>query len=105
MMPGSRKFHLHNGQSGAAITVRVTPRAGKNKIAGILDDGTIKIRITASPIYGKANQSLINYLSKVLQCSKEDIEIVAGETGRDKLIAIANMNADDVNRRIMEELA
>ena len=44
-----RKFHLHDGKVGAAITVRVTPRASKNEISEILDDGTIKVRLIAGP--------------------------------------------------------
>ena len=104
-MPDLRKFHLHDGTSGSAITVRVTPRASKNQIAGVLDDGTVKIRIASSPVDGKANQMLITYLSKVLRCSKEDIDIVAGKSGRDKLITITNLEAEEVNRRIFAEIA
>ena len=38
-----RKFHIHDPKAGAAITVRVTPRAGRTAISGILEDGTVKI--------------------------------------------------------------
>jgi len=100
-MTESRKFHLHDGKSGSAIAVRVTPRASKNEITGVLEDGTVKIRLTAPPVDGKANQTLIEYLSKVLGCAKKDIEIIAGETGRNKLITITNIDSEEVNRRIM----
>jgi len=103
-MTGSRKFHLHDGTSGSAIAVRITPRASKNEITGVLEDGTIKIRLTAPPVDGKANQTLIEYLSKVLGCAKKDLEIIAGETGRNKLITITNMDSEEVNRRIMASI-
>ena len=103
-MEESRKFHLHDGKSGSAITVRVSPRSGKNQITGILEDGTVKIRLTASPVDGKANKTLIEFLSKVLVCDRKDIEIVAGETGRDKLITIMNIDSNEVNKRIAAEI-
>ena len=104
-MESSRKFHLHDGKSGAAIAVRVTPRSSKTAITGVMEDGTIKIRLTAPPVDGKANQTLIEFLSKVLGCAKKDIEIIAGETGRNKLITIVNMDSEEVQQRIMAEVS
>ena len=46
-MKNRREFELHDGKNGAAIAVRVTPRTAKNEIFAILDDGTVKIRLTA----------------------------------------------------------
>ena len=42
----SRNFRLHDGKKGVALALRVTPRANRNEISEILDDGTIKVRIT-----------------------------------------------------------
>jgi uncharacterized protein YggU (UPF0235/DUF167 family) len=39
-----KKYHLHNGQKGSALAIRVTPRASHNEIVEILSDGTEKIR-------------------------------------------------------------
>ena len=44
-----RKFNLHDGKRGSALAVRVTPRASRNEIVELLDDGTIKVRIAAPP--------------------------------------------------------
>ncbi|HLE04119.1 MAG TPA: DUF167 domain-containing protein, partial [Anaerolineales bacterium] len=76
-----RKFKLTNGKVGAAITVRVTPRARKSEFAGIMEDGTLRIRIQEPPVGGKANRALIAFLAKVLGVRANRIEIVAGETG------------------------
>ena len=84
-----RNFNLHDGKAGAAIAVRVTPRASRNKIVEVLPDGTIKIHIAAPPVDGEANAELIDFLAGVLNIPKSRLEIVAGETGRDKLIVIA----------------
>ena len=45
----NRNYRLHDGQKGAALAVRVTPRATSNQIAEILHDGTIRIRLAAAP--------------------------------------------------------
>ncbi|HWQ03850.1 MAG TPA: DUF167 domain-containing protein [Longilinea sp.] len=103
-MPQNRHFHLHNGQMGAAITVRVTARSSKNEIQGILDDGTIKVRITSAPVDGHANETLIRFLADLLDVNTGQIEIIAGKSGRDKLISIIGLDADTVHQRIMEKL-
>ena len=50
----SRSYHLHDGKKGAALAVRVTPRASKNEIVDILSDGTVKVHLTAPPGGGKS---------------------------------------------------
>ena len=97
-----RKFRLHDGQYGAALTIRVTPRARKTEFSGILDDGTLRIRINAPPREGKANKELIKFLSKVLKVRKNQIEIVAGEKSLDKIVSVLDLSAEQVQQRILE---
>jgi uncharacterized protein len=99
-----RRLHLHDGRTGAALTVRVAPRSSRNSIAGILEDGTVKIRLTAAPVHGEANKRLIEYLAKVVGVSRSSIEIVAGVTGRDKLISILGIDATTLHDRILAAL-
>lgn len=96
-----RKFRLHNGKYGAALTVRVTPRARKSEVGGILEDGTIRIRIQEPPVEGKANRALVVFLSKILGVRKNQIEIVAGEKGLDKIVAVEAMTAEEVEKRLL----
>ena len=44
-----RKFNMHDGKKGSALAVRVTPRASRNEIVEILEDGTVRVRLAASP--------------------------------------------------------
>src|SRR5512142_241206 len=99
-----RDFHLHDGRMGSAIAVRVTPRASRNKISEMLPDGTIKIHIAAPPVDGEANEALIRFLSDVLNVPKSRLEIVAGQTGRDKLISVIDMDAETVHKRLMAHI-
>lgn len=100
----SRKYKLHNGMKGSALAIRVTPRASSNQIVEILTDGTVKIRLTAPPVEGKANEELIRFLSKILDVAPSRIEIVAGATGRDKLVSILDLDVDEVQKKILENL-
>jgi uncharacterized protein (TIGR00251 family) len=100
----SRAYHLHDGKKGAALAVRVTPRASKNEIVEILSDGTVKVHLIAPPVEGKANEALIKYLAKVLDVSQKQLEVVAGATGRDKLISVIDMDATMVHKKILEHI-
>jgi uncharacterized protein (TIGR00251 family) len=97
----ARKYHLHDGKRGAALAVRVTPRASRNEITEILDDGTVKIRITAAPTDNEANEKLIKFLAEVLDVAPSRLDIVAGTSGRDKLIAVVDIENDEVQDRLM----
>lgn len=99
-----QKNRLHSGKTGAAITVRVMPRSSKNEIAGIMEDGTVKIRLTAPPVEGQANMLLVRFLSDLLGVSQANIEIVAGQTGRNKLVTIIGLDAPTVQKRILSSL-
>lgn len=100
-----KKYHLHNGRKGAALAIRVTPRASKNEIVEVLSDGTVRVRLTAPPAEEKANQALINFLAQVLDMPTSSIEIVAGTSGRDKLVSVLDLDAEVVHRRILAHLS
>ncbi len=95
-----RKFNLHDGKRGSALAVRVTPRASRNEIVELLEDGTIKVRIAAPPSDNEANETLIDFLSEVLGVPKSRLDIVAGVSGRDKLISVIDMDAETAHARI-----
>jgi uncharacterized protein (TIGR00251 family) len=71
-------------------------------VAEILEDGTIRIRVTAPPVEGKANAALIAFLAHALEIRKSRIEIVAGEKGLDKIVSITDLSAGEVQRRLQE---
>ena len=96
-----RKFQLHDGKKGSALAVRVTPRASRNEIAELLDDGTIKVRLAAPPSDNEANEALIDFLAEILGVPKSRLDIVAGAAGRDKLISVTDMDVETVHQRIL----
>ncbi len=96
--------NLSGGRRGAALAIRVTPRARRNEIVEVLADQTIKVRLTAPPVEGKANEALMEFLAKILGVSRSRIEIVAGITGRDKLVSIIDMESVEAQALILKEL-
>lgn len=100
----SREYVLHDGKGGAALAVRVTPRASRNEIAGVLNDGTVKVHIAADPADEKMNSELVAFLAEVLGVPKTRVEIVAGESGRDKLVSVLDMDVETAHQRIVSHM-
>jgi len=72
------------------LSVKVIPGASKS---GIVEakDGRLKIRITAVPEHGKANEELRFFLAKALKLPKRDITIVSGEKSRLKIMRLPSL--------------
>ena len=96
----TRNFNLHNGQRGSALAVRVTPRASRSQIVGMLEDGTIKVHLASDAAEDQINVELVAYLAEVLGVPKSRVEIVAGENGRDKLISVLDMDVETAHQRV-----
>ena len=74
------------------IKLKISPNASKNEI--IKNDNEIKVKITAQPIENKANKALVEFLSKKLKVAKSNIEIVKGETSKEKTLLFKNISSD-----------
>lgn len=71
------------------LSVRVVPRAAKDGIQGLMGDA-LKVRIMAPPAEGKANAYLVKFLAQYWKIPRAKIELLSGETGRNKRLRIAN---------------
>ena len=99
-----RKFVLHSGQRGSALAVRITPRASRNQIVGVLNDGTIKVHLASEPADEELNVELVDYLAEVLGVPKSRVEVVAGENGRDKLVSVMDMDVETAHQRVLAHM-
>ncbi len=84
---------------GVVVSVKVQPNASKDRVVGEYAD-QLKIAVTVAPEKGKANKAVIKVLSKSLGIKSSYIEILSGETSRDKKILIKNISEEDFNRII-----
>jgi len=69
------------------LEIKAIPGAAKTEFAGV-KDGRLRIRLAAAPEDGKANNELINFLSKTFDCPKRDVRIISGEKSRLKSIEL-----------------
>ncbi len=69
------------------IKVYLQPKSSKNELVGPYRDG-IKVKVTAPPVEGKANEALIRFLSKELGISPSSIEMIKGHHSREKTLRI-----------------
>lgn len=70
------------------LFVRVQPKASRDEFAEVQED-RIRLRITAPPVDGKANQHLLKFLAKAFGVAKSEVAIKNGETGRNKHLCIS----------------
>jgi uncharacterized protein (TIGR00251 family) len=83
----------------AQLAVYVTPRAGRTEVAGERD-GAVWVRLAAPPVDGEANEALLDFLAKRLELPRTAIRLVAGQSGRQKRVAIAGLDLPAVRERL-----
>jgi len=71
------------------LKIKVRAGANRNEVSGILEDGTIKINIAASPVKNKANKELISFLAKELELPRSKLKIIKGEKNKLKILKIS----------------
>lgn len=69
------------------IYVKVTPRSSRNEVVKTAD-GEYKVRLTAPPVDGQANEMLVKILADYFQVAKSRIEIAGGKSAKIKIIDI-----------------
>lgn len=75
---------IRETEDGIIANIKISPNAKKNEI--IKTESEVKIKITAQPIDGKANKALVEFLSKEFKIPKTSIQILKGETSKEKTL-------------------
>ncbi len=70
------------------LELLVQPRASANEFAGIID-GRLKVRITAPPVEGEANDRLVAWLARQFDVPRASVTLSHGASGRRKRVRIA----------------
>lgn len=79
-------------EDGLIIKVKIVPNSSKNDI--ILEDEFVKVKVTAQPIENKANKALIEFFSKKFKIPKTSIEILKGDTSKEKTLLFKTKDID-----------
>lgn len=83
--------------------VRVQPRSARNRVAGVYGDA-LKVQVSAPPVEGAANNAVVEVLAAWLRVSRKAVEIVRGQTGRDKVVAVTSGDPGGLAMRIRNAL-
>jgi uncharacterized protein YggU (UPF0235/DUF167 family) len=86
---------------GSALAIKIVHQSTFDELTHISDDGTLILNLKSQPLSRDVNSSLISFLQKILKVSNNQIEIIAGEEGDEKLVAILDIDPDELHKRIM----
>lgn len=70
------------------IAIRLTPRARAERIDGV-EDGCLKVRVTAPPAKNQANEALLRLLARAWRLPLRDLSIVLGGKSRNKIVHVS----------------
>ncbi|HET7747356.1 MAG TPA: DUF167 domain-containing protein [Vicinamibacteria bacterium] len=90
---------MRDARGGAALRVRVQPRARRAGVTGIRD-GALVVRVSAPPVEGAANAELVQVIARLLGVAPGAVEVLRGATGRDKVLHVAGLAAGLVRERL-----
>jgi hypothetical protein len=89
--------YMNKIAGGLSLKLHVQPGAKKSEIADIHGD-RLKIRLKAPPVDGKANKELVDFLSKLFDVPKRNIEISSGLASRQKTVKIIGITEDQLTQ-------
>lgn len=92
-------FQIKEFKNGLTFQVQVVPRASRAEIVGI-QEGAFKIKITALPVGGAANEACLKLLAKALKLKKSQMEIMAGAKSRKKIILVKDISKKELEEKI-----
>ncbi len=92
-------LELRDTPQGVTLRVRVQPRSSRNALGGERE-GALVVRLTAPPVEGRANQALARFLAEALDVAPSAIRLLRGDSGRDKLVSIAGIDAATARARL-----
>lgn len=84
------------------ITVRLQPRASRDEILGLNEEGSLRVRLKAPPVDGGANEALVQLLAKTLGIRKGSVTLVSGATARNKIIEVEGLTAGELRTRLID---
>jgi uncharacterized protein (TIGR00251 family) len=86
-------------QPQATLSIRVQPRASRNEVMGLVGE-TLKIKLTAPPVEGAANDACLAFLAKLLDLPPSRLSIIQGARSRNKVVRITGLTQMEVTARL-----
>ncbi len=90
---------LTETKTGLALKVRVLPRSSRTEASGV-QDGALKLKITAPPVEGQANEACLRFLAEALGIRRSQVTLVAGPASKTKTFAISGLDRRELEQRL-----
>lgn len=88
-------IELGEHPEGVLLPVRAQPGARRSGIQG-MQNGSLKVAVTAPPEDGRANQALVEVLREQLGLKRSQVELVSGQTAREKRFLLRGLGREEV---------
>ena len=92
-------LQLRESKHGLTFDIQVTPHAASAQVVGV-QEGMLKIKVTALPVEGAANEACIKLLAKTLALKKSQMEIFAGAKSRKKTVLVKDISRPELEMKI-----
>jgi uncharacterized protein len=90
---------LRESKKGLTFDIQVIPHASRAEIAGV-QEGAFKVKVTAPPVEGAANEACIKLLADKLGLKKSQMEISSGAKSRKKTVMIKDISKEELQIKI-----
>ena len=90
---------LKESKKGITFDIQVIPNASRTEIAGV-QEGVFKVKVTAPPVEGAANEACIKLLAKEMGLKKSQMEISSGAKSRKKTVMIKDISKAELETKI-----
>jgi uncharacterized protein (TIGR00251 family) len=79
-------------KTGVTVKIKVEPRSSRAGVVGPYGDA-LKVKLTSPPVEGRANKELIGVLAEEFGIPKKDIEIISGQSSKNKIVRLHNVKS------------
>jgi len=93
--------YLSAASDGVLLAIKLQPRASANEIGDALGN-ELRVKVTAPPVESAANEALIRLLARTLDCPRNCVELLRGQTSRHKTVKLHGVSAEHVLARLAE---
>lgn len=95
--------NLKESKKGLTFDIQVTPNASRAQITGE-QDGAFKLKVTAPPVEGAANEACIKLLAGELKLKKSQMKIFSGSKSRRKTVMVKSLSRVELEKKISDFL-
>jgi len=90
---------IHESEDGVVFAAKIVPGSSRTAICGLFD-GMLRIKISAPPEKGKANQCLLEFLARQLGVKKNAVHLVSGQTSRVKRLHVSGISSATLLKKL-----